>query len=223
MDANYLRARLPQVNVVAIPVAVPMNLERVCGVANAGRKRLVGVVFMDMRQSHLRDSFLWFISSVYRPLTFRGCSFDLLVLGRITEDSELANLCQNLPVTFLEWVDDYISVLSGADFIITPDLVGTGLKNRVIQGMALGRPVVGTPTAFEGIPALNGVHALIANTAEEMTTALIAISDRPDLRKMIGDNARALVTEEFGNESLKSRWRDLYDAEVDVPGPAREE
>ncbi len=220
-DASYLQARLTHVRVVAIPVALPMNIQRPPGIRADGRTRRVGVVFMDLRQPYMRDSFIWFIRSVYRPLISRGCSFDLLVLGRISEDPELAKLCQELPVTFLAWVDDYLTLLAGADFIITPDLVGTGLKNRVIQGMALGRPVVGTPTAFEGIPALSGVHAVIAATADEMITALISLCDQPEFRKALGEKAQELVIEEFGTESLKNRWRDLYDSVMDAKTPSK--
>jgi glycosyltransferase involved in cell wall biosynthesis len=219
-DASYLRARLTQVRVVVIPVALPMKVERPLGIDADSRNHRVGAVFMDLREPYLRDSFLWFIRSVYRPLISRGCAFDLLVLGRISEDIELAKLCQGLPVTFLPWVDDYLGLLARADFTITPDLVGTGLKNRVIQGMAIGRPVVGTPAAFEGIPALNGVHALIAGTADEMITGLINLCDRPELRKTLGEKAQELVNEEYGNELLTSRWRDLYNSVVDATEPS---
>jgi glycosyltransferase involved in cell wall biosynthesis len=220
-DASYLQTRLTQVRVVAIPIALPMDIERPPSIDADSRTRQVGVVFMDLSQPYLRNSFIWFIRSVYRPLFSRGCSFDLVVLGRISEDSELAKLCQDLPVTFLAWVDDYLALLAGADFIITPDLVGTGLKTRVIQGMALGRPVVGTPAAFEGIPALNGVHAVIANTADEMITALISLCDRPELRKTIGEKAQELAIEKFGTESIKSLWRDLYDSVMDATKPSK--
>ena len=219
-DANYLQDRLPQVRVVAIPVAIPMNIGRIPDVETDRRSRRVGVVFMDLKEAYLRDSFLWFISSVYRPLIARGCCFDLLVLGRISEDFELEKLCQDLPVTLLDRVDDYLALLASADFIIIPDLTGTGLKNRVIQGMALGRPVVGTPTAFEGIPALNGVHALIASTADEMITGLITLCDRPELRKSLGKKAQELVNEEYGIELAKNRWRDLYNSVTGATEPS---
>ena len=210
LDAKYLRARLQRVRVTAIPIAVPLVSERIQSIENYRRTQDVGVVFMDLRQPHLRDSFLWFVHSVYRPLISCKCCFDLLVLGRIDDDVELSKHCQGLPITFLRWVDDYCALLSSADFIITPDLVGTGLKTRVIQSMALGKPVIGTPTAFEGIPAQNGVHALIATNSDEMIAALTSVCGRPELRRSLGEKAHELAMQEFGSESLKSRWRDLY-------------
>jgi glycosyltransferase involved in cell wall biosynthesis len=213
-DAIYLQERLPQVRVTAVPVALPANIHQISYRNPEPKARCVGVVFLDLREPHIRQSFLWFIHSVYRPLRTRGCLFDLLVLGRIGRDAEIEKHCLDLPVTLLAMVDDYLAVLAGADFIIIPDLVGTGLKNRVIQGMALGQPVVGTPVAFEGIPARNGVHALVSATAEEMMKGLIDLCNEPIVRRTLGENAKELMSKEYGTEVLKGRWMKLYKSVV---------
>jgi|GEM_PF-2400169 glycosyltransferase involved in cell wall biosynthesis len=222
-DAKYLKERRKDTHVQSIPVVVPMSQETTDAGAPEGRRdseRPTGMVFMDLRQPHLRSSFLWFIQSVYRPMFAENqpfdenYPFDLVVLGRTSGDPELEKACLGLPVRFLSWVEDLHAAFADSDFVIVPDLVGTGIKNRVIQAMAARRPVVGTPIAFEGIPVLNGIHALVVDTAEAMSRVLVEICEQPELRELMGRNARKLVVKEFGRESLQQYWHDLYRLKV---------
>jgi len=49
------------------------------------------------------------------------------------------------------WVDDIDFFLSSFDVIILPDLNGSGLKNRVLDCLAVGSPLLATPVASEGL------------------------------------------------------------------------
>ena len=209
-DANYLKARRKKAHVRPIPVAVPIHFDPVSDATEKYFERKTGMIFMDLRQPHLRSSFLWFIQNVYRPVCSEECLCDLLVLGRTSGDPELEQVCLGLPIRFVPWVEDLDGTFAAVDFVIVPDQVGTGIKNRVVQAMAAGKPVVGTPIAFEGIPALNGIHALVVNGPDEMARVLIELCKQSDLRELLGKNARKLIVKQFGKESVQESWREFY-------------
>ena len=48
-------------------------------------------------------------------------------------------------------IRDIGNVIAGADLCLAPLAAGAGVKTKVLHYLALGRPVLGTPAAFEGI------------------------------------------------------------------------
>jgi sugar transferase (PEP-CTERM/EpsH1 system associated) len=84
-------------------------------------------------------------------------------------------------------VADVRSWLAAADVVVAPLLVARGIQNKVLEAMAMGRPVVASQPAFEGIEALPGRDLLVADDPVEAVTALLA---DPDRRAEMGTAAR---------------------------------
>ena len=84
-------------------------------------------------------------------------------------------------------VDDVRIWLAAADVIVAPLRVARGIQNKVLEAMAMGRPVVASQPAFEGIEALPGRDLLVADDPVESVTALLA---DPDRRAEMGVAAR---------------------------------
>lgn len=209
-DAAFLREHLQTDAVAAIPLTFPSSLaDRQLKEGYSGGE-IRGVVFLDLRQKHLRDSFRWFVERVYRPFTEHGRRLPIVVMGRVKPDAELLELALGLPIQFLEWAKDHVEVLAEADVILTPDRAGTGLKNRVVESMALGKPVVGTEVAFEGIPAESGKDAWVASNEKEMMSALEWVHDNPSDREKMGERAREFAIEIFGEANIRQEWDALY-------------
>ncbi|MEA1013568.1 TIGR03087 family PEP-CTERM/XrtA system glycosyltransferase [Sphingosinicella sp. LY1275] len=84
-------------------------------------------------------------------------------------------------------VDDVRSWLGAADVVVAPLRVARGIQNKVLEAMAMGKPVVASQPAFEGIEALPGRDLLVADDPVEAVTALLA---DPDRRADMGAAAR---------------------------------
>ena len=48
--------------------------------------------------------------------------------------------------------------LAAADVVVAPLRIARGIQNKVLEAMAMARPVVVSPAAAEGIEAEDGVH-----------------------------------------------------------------
>ena len=66
------------------------------------------------------------------------------------------------------WVSDVRPFLAHADIAIAPLRVARGTQNKVLEAMAMGRPVVATPEAFEGLRAVPGQDLLVCTDPDEM-------------------------------------------------------
>jgi glycosyltransferase involved in cell wall biosynthesis len=72
---------------------------------------------------------------------------------------------------------------------------GLGVKTKVLEAMAMGLPVIGTPLAFNGIQAPQGV--VVCDSAREFADCISAlISDLPHARAL-GEAGRTFVSERY--------------------------
>ena len=95
-------------------------------------------------------------------------------------------------------VDDVRTWLSGADVVVAPLRIARGIQNKVLEAMAMAKPVVASAAAAEGIAATNGTHYFVeADVAAEADRVIALLSDATASRK-IGEAARAHVIEHYG-------------------------
>ena len=87
--------------------------------------------------------------------------------------------------------------LAGADLVVAPLLIARGVQNKVLEAMAMARPVLLTPEAATGIDGRDGDHFAISAPDALAGRALALIADRMAAQAM-GDRARALVVERYG-------------------------
>jgi polysaccharide biosynthesis protein PslH len=74
-------------------------------------------------------------------------------------------------------VPDVRPFLAGADIVLAPLAIARGVQNKVLEAMAMARPVVLTPEAATGIGGVDGLHFAIADgdrALAETITNLIA-------------------------------------------------
>jgi len=90
--------------------------------------------------------------------------------------------------------------LAAATVAVVPLRAGSGLQNKVLEAMAAGTPVVATSRAVGGL-ALSGAEVLVADGAEDLAAAAVALLRDPARARAQARAARALVERSY-------RWED---------------
>lgn len=93
-------------------------------------------------------------------------------------------------------VDDVRGWLAAADVVVAPLRIARGIQNKVLEAMAMARPVVASPQAAEGIDAVSGKHFLVVGEQDEGTAVASLIAD-PALADALGTAARARMVERY--------------------------
>jgi len=88
-------------------------------------------------------------------------------------------------------VPDMRSWLAAADVVVAPLRIARGIQNKVLEAMAMARPVVASPAAFEGIEAEPGFDLLVADGAPATAAAVDRLLASPDEAAALGRAARA--------------------------------
>ncbi|MGY1625343.1 glycosyltransferase [Geodermatophilus sp. SYSU D00965] len=105
------------------------------------------------------------------------------------------------------FVEDLHAAL-GRRLLVAPLVAGGGVKLKVLDGMAHGLPVAGTPGAFEGLGLPDGLE-LRADDGEQLAALVRELAADPERCREVGLRARAVVRHEFSADAAARRWSDL--------------
>lgn len=94
-------------------------------------------------------------------------------------------------------VDDLRPHLASAAVTIVPLRIGGGTRFKILEAMAMARPVVSTSLGAEGLDAVPGRDILIGDDAAALAAALGRVLDAPALAAELGARGRALVVERY--------------------------
>ena len=104
-------------------------------------------------------------------------------------------------------VADVRPYLAYSAIAVAPLRVARGIQNKLLEAMAMGRPVVASPQAFEGVRAQAGRDLLVADGAELMANA---IDDIFDLKcPQLGVAGRRAVESNYAWRTTLQRLDDL--------------
>ena len=151
-----------------------------------------GIVFsgtMDYKPNI--EAVSWFANEILPLVRRHVASAHLNIVGAKPAPSVLT--LATLPgVAVAGSVPDMRPWLQQANVIVTPLKIARGIQNKVLEGMAMARPVVTTPEALDGITARAGQDLLVARGAAEFADQVVAVL-QGRAPEDLGANARAAV------------------------------
>ena len=107
-------------------------------------------------------------------------------------------------------VADVRPYLAQATVFVCPLRVGAGIKNKVLESLAMGLPTVATPLSVDGIAVQNGESVLVA-TLEDMADATVRLLRDKDLQDTLSRNGRTVIEAQYSWSSVAERYLNLYE------------
>jgi sugar transferase (PEP-CTERM/EpsH1 system associated) len=146
------------------------------------------------------DAVRWFAAEVWPAVRREVPTARFHIVGARPAPEVLALRRDDIEVTGR--VDDVRPYLQHAGAVVAPMRIARGIQNKVLEGMAMGRPVLTTPMGAEGLDALAGRHLLVEDDAAALAARTVEVLR--GLHADIGPAARALVQEHYN-------WRAAID------------
>ena len=100
-------------------------------------------------------------------------------------------------VTVTGTVPDVRPYLQHAAVVVAPLRVARGIQNKILEAMAMARPVVATDACGAGIDACNGRHFVTAHDAATMAGAVVSLLRDGEGARMMGNAARARIVARY--------------------------
>jgi glycosyltransferase involved in cell wall biosynthesis len=79
--------------------------------------------------------------------------------------------------------------------VVAPLRIARGIQNKVLEAMAMARPVVLTQAAATSIPGEDGTHFALADSDDAFVTRTLELLASDEAARGIGAAARRLVRE----------------------------
>jgi polysaccharide biosynthesis protein PslH len=136
------------------------------------------------------DAVQWFAREVLPLLRQRVPAARFWIVGA-APNSHVRTLAELPGVRVTGRVPDTRPYLAAADVVVAPLRVARGIQNKLLEAMAMARPVVATPEAFEGVRAEPGCDILLASGVGETVQMIADVLD--GRHAMMGAAARRAV------------------------------
>lgn len=153
------------------------------------------------------DAVNWFTNDIFPRLRESEPNLRFAIVGA-RPSIEVRRLGDRDGVLVTGTVPDVRPYLQHAVAAVAPLRIARGVQNKVLEGMAMGLPVVATPDAAEGLELAPGKEIMVAHTGDEFVDVLREVLGG---RKAIGAAARARVVNAYSWEANLSRIRDLLE------------
>lgn len=107
-------------------------------------------------------------------------------------------------------VEDVVPYYRRSTVSVVPLRAGGGTRLKILEAMALGRPVVSTAIGCEGLDVEDGQHLLIADAPEQFAEKTVRLVTDKVLYKRIVTEARRLVVTEYDWDVIARRLMNVY-------------
>jgi glycosyltransferase involved in cell wall biosynthesis len=166
------------------------------------------------------DAVSWVARDIMPMLRDRGCPPEFWIVGTNPAD-EVRRLVSLAGVHVTGRVPDTRPYLAHADVVVAPLRIARGIPNKILEAMAMSRPVVATPQALQGIRAEPGRDLLIADDAPALARCVTEVLD--GRHPMIGCHARNAVEARYDWSTTLAPLDTIWQPEPTAarPGTAR--
>jgi glycosyltransferase involved in cell wall biosynthesis len=215
-DRSYLQVRTPTADISVIPISSGYTSELPTA-RNATREyeppasSLTIAICGNLSDPSIARGFDRILTGVLPGIIARFPDIRVRVLGRVGL-SRVQERMRSFPcIEYNDRVDSFEAFVAQAEVILVPDETGApGPKTRVVQAMALGKTVLGSVNAFEGIPIQDGVHGKVYRSFEECLSGLTQLLSCQKTRRNLGMSAAKLAAREYALDIVGPKYEELY-------------
>lgn len=142
----------------------------------------------------------WLLSEVWTEVEKKLPGAELIIAGRGMPERFKTLASQTIKV--ITEVESSSGFYATYDIMLVPLWSGSGLRIKLVEGFAYGKPIITTSIGAEGIPYRQGHNVIIADTANDFAEAIVAVLSDPAYKQQLQQNARILAEEHFNYKTI---------------------
>lgn len=124
---------------------------------------------------------------------------------------DLIEWAKNDPLLVItDYVEDMREWMGKAGVIVCPMRIGSGIKNKILESMAMAKAIVSTPMACAGLQINDGEHLFMAENPSELAEKSVTLLKNASLRKQMGGKAREFVKDYYTWKRNADDFEKLY-------------
>ena len=156
-----------------------------------------------------QEGLIWFLEKCWPKINDKFPELKFYIAGRnapywFKRKMDLPN------VVFEDEVPDAYDFMNSKSIMVVPLFSGSGMRIKIIEGMALGKPIITTSIGTEGISTTAGENIMLAETADEFVSSVSELIDNQEFFDKIGRNAIEYIHEKFDNLAAAAALIEFY-------------
>lgn len=159
-----------------------------------------------------QEGLMWFLRDVWPAVHKDHPGVKFYIAGR-NAPSFISQIKQP-GVVFMGEVEDAYEFMGRKAVMVVPLLSGSGMRIKIIEGMALGKAIVSTPIGTEGIATTHGGNILVAGNAREFIDSVKRLVSDEALCRSMGENAVSFIKKNFDNLAIASSLISFYEEQL---------
>jgi len=146
----------------------------------------------------------WILTKLWPLVVERVCDAKLLIAG--------SSPPERLRPFVLADIEDANAFLQDVSVFIAPLFAGGGMRIKVLEAMAMGKPIVATALGAGGIDVTHDHDILLAEDASSFADAVVRLLREPDTASRIGAAARETVINRYESDALARGLLRFYES-----------
>ncbi|MEJ5963733.1 glycosyltransferase family 4 protein [Pedobacter immunditicola] len=161
---------------------------------------------MDWRPN--KEGLEWFLNEIWPDIETLNSELRFYIAGKHMQQQFFDYDSDNVVVE--GEILDAVEFINSKAIMIVPLLSGSGMRVKIIEGMAMRKCIIATTMAAEGINCEHGKDILIADTPDEFYRAILQCITNPGKLIEIGENARKTAEKYHNINTISRRMVQIY-------------
>ncbi|MFI5450988.1 glycosyltransferase family 4 protein [Pedobacter sp. UC225_61] len=194
-----------QTRLAVFPVAIDFEKYQV-DIKKTSFPTLFHLGAMDWRPN--KEGLEWFLDEIWPDIEKLSGELRFYIAGKNMQKQFFDYDSDNLIVE--GEVFDAVEFMNSKAIMIVPLLSGSGMRVKIIEGMAMQKCIIATTMAAEGIKCQHGKDILIADTPDEFYRSILQCITQPNRWREIGKQARKTVERDHDINGNATRMLEIY-------------
>ena len=160
----------------------------------------------------------WLLKEIWPKVIAKEPEAILYIAGRYTPDWLMDGHWPNVEIC--GEVENAAEFIANNDIMLVPLLSGGGMRVKILEGMALSKLVISTSIGIEGISAVHGEEALVADSSEDFAQEIVNAFRDINMIKRISKNAKDFVAKSYDNKAIAEQLIQFYEAQLSEKTPS---
>jgi polysaccharide biosynthesis protein PslH len=161
-----------------------------------------------------QEGLLWFLEHVWSKLLERNPGLKFHIAGRNAPSWLKARFGKYANVRFFGEIENAFDFMNSHAIMIAPLFSGSGMRVKIIEGMAMGKTIVTTTIGAEGIDVKPGQNIIIEDNPVQFMLRIDQLIKDPVLFEKIGGNAIRFVRNHFDNQRFSQSLANFYQQQL---------
>lgn len=170
-------------------------------------RRLLFFGKLDYFPNH--DAVLYCLREILPRIRARMPEVELQVVGAGASPLLQEAIASAPGATLVGRVNDIVAAIAAATVVIVPLRAGGGTRLKILEAMAVARPVVSTTIGAEGLGMTDGEELCLADDPALFADRVVGLLRDPEVANRLGARGRTAVQERFDWVGIRARMGEL--------------